>query len=308
MEKQQLRYFVEVARLEHITKAAEKLHISQPSVSLAIRRLEEEVGVPLFNREGRNIKLNNYGKLFLETATKVLNIIDEGQHKLDTLKFSENNHISISAPPWYIFPSLLEMIMQRFPGVTIGSVDYNHSDVIELFNRHVLDFCISTQKLESDSLNCICLRKEEMVLAVSINNPLAARDTIALAECSKLPFATSFKGVRQQELLVELCQKKGFTPNILLEVHNVRDSISMIEHSDNIVALVPYDLLMARADNSRVHYLRLTDIKTEMELWMYWPKNYPEKAVAHDIRIVMKNYFIDIDGKHSEEAKEKEKT
>ncbi|MBQ4369943.1 MAG: LysR family transcriptional regulator [Oscillospiraceae bacterium] len=301
MEKQQLRYFVEVARLEHITKAAEKLHISQPSVSLAIRRLEEEVGVPLFNREGRNIKINNYGKLFLETAVKVLNIIDEGQHKLDTLKFSENNHISISAPPWYIFPSLLKMIMDRFPGVTIGSVDYNHSDVVELFNRHVLDFCISTQKLETDSLNCICLRKDEMVLVVSKNNLLAARDTIALADCSELSFATSFKGVRQQELLVELCHERGFTPNILLEVHNVRDSISMIEHSDNIVALVPYNLLMARADNSHVHYLRLTDIKAEMELWMYWPKNYPEKAVAHDIRIAMKNYFIN----HEEELPQK---
>ncbi len=79
MELLHLRYFRVVARLEHITKAAEELCIAQPSLSKTIRHLEQEVGVPLFDRPGRSIRLNQFGKAFLEHIETLFHELEEGQ-------------------------------------------------------------------------------------------------------------------------------------------------------------------------------------------------------------------------------------
>ncbi len=290
MERQQIKYFVEVAKLEHITRAAERLHISQPSVSLAIRRLEDELGVPLFKREGRNIKINAYGRQFLETAVAVLDLLDQGQQKLDALKFAEESHINISAPPWYVFPNLIEQIMAHNPNITISSVDHNYESIVEMFSKRTLDFCITTTSINDPSLNSMDLRKEEMVLLVSKDNPIAGRKSIRLSECSRLPFATTFKGSKQYNLLESFCHEAGFVPNVMLEVHNVRDVIRMIDHSGSIAALVPLPVLEARGRED-LPYMYITDVDTTLMLRMYWPKATSEKSTARWIRQMILDYF-----------------
>lgn len=81
MELQQLHYFQTVARLEHMTKAAEELRIAQPSLSKTIARLEEDLGVPLFERQHRQIKLNRFGKLFLNRVERIFMEIYEGKER-----------------------------------------------------------------------------------------------------------------------------------------------------------------------------------------------------------------------------------
>jgi DNA-binding transcriptional LysR family regulator len=82
MELLQLHYFQTVARLEHMTKAAEELKIAQPSLSKTISRLEEDLGAPLFNRQGRNIRLNQFGKVFLTRVDRIFRELEEGKREI----------------------------------------------------------------------------------------------------------------------------------------------------------------------------------------------------------------------------------
>src|SRR5690349_12115287 len=96
MELQQLKYFQTVARLQHFTRAAEELYISQPSLSRSIARLEEELGAPLFDREGRQVRLNRLGQTFLKRVERVFNELEVGQRELQDLIGPEKGLVAVA--------------------------------------------------------------------------------------------------------------------------------------------------------------------------------------------------------------------
>ena len=85
MDLQQLKYFQTIARLEHVSRAAEELYVAQPSLSRAIARLEEELGVPLFDRQGRHIQLNHLGRAFLKYVEEAFDKLEEGKREVEDL-------------------------------------------------------------------------------------------------------------------------------------------------------------------------------------------------------------------------------
>ncbi|UUZ92796.1 LysR family transcriptional regulator [Paenibacillus sp. P25] len=96
MESLQLRYFRTVARMEHMTKAAQELHIAQPALSKTIARLEEDVGVPLFDRHGGRIRLNTFGKAYLARVEQALNLLEEGRKEVSELAGLEHGSIHLA--------------------------------------------------------------------------------------------------------------------------------------------------------------------------------------------------------------------
>jgi transcriptional regulator, LysR family len=108
----QLKYFLTVARCEHMTRAAEELHIAQPSLSKVISKLEEELGVLLFERVGRQIKLNHFGKAFLNRVERVFLELDNGKRELSDMSINESSYISIAANNIGPFFILLERIFK----------------------------------------------------------------------------------------------------------------------------------------------------------------------------------------------------
>ena len=107
MDLLQLRYFLVVARREHISKAAEELYIAQPSLSRTIRRLEKEIGVPLFDRRGKSIRLNQFGQAFLEYVEQQFRLLEEGQHKVREMAGLEQGDISLAAASLLWLPDLV---------------------------------------------------------------------------------------------------------------------------------------------------------------------------------------------------------
>lgn len=99
MEFLQLQYFQAVARHEHMTNTAKELNVSQPSLSNSIQRLEKNLGVPLFERQGRNIKLNEFGKTYLQRVEQAFMELEEGQRELTDMAGLEHGVISIAVPP-----------------------------------------------------------------------------------------------------------------------------------------------------------------------------------------------------------------
>lgn len=122
MDLLQLKYFQVVARLEHMTRAAEELHISQPSLSKMISRLEKHLGVPLFDRHGKQIRLNRFGKIFLNRVDRVFAELEEGQYELADLTGLERGeadliitHPLIRDPKFKNVPLLHEKMFLAVP-------------------------------------------------------------------------------------------------------------------------------------------------------------------------------------------------
>ena len=117
MELLQLKYFLMLARTEHVSQTAAALHISQPSLSSTIKKLENEIGVPLFIRQGRNIKLSSYGQAYLPYVEEVFTALENGQRTLDTLRGNEDNHLALGILSPYIWKDLLRAFNETHPSI-----------------------------------------------------------------------------------------------------------------------------------------------------------------------------------------------
>src|SRR5579875_959834 len=119
MDLLQLRYFQTVARHEHMTQAAQKLYISQSSLSKTIAHLERELGVTLFDRQGRQIRLNQYGKVFLRRVEQAFAALEDGRRELVDLIEQERERVVLASMSVYLLPGLLQAFREHHPGISI---------------------------------------------------------------------------------------------------------------------------------------------------------------------------------------------
>lgn len=119
MELLQLKYFLELAKTEHLTKVAEMVYVSPPAVSNSISRLEEELEVQLFDRNGRRLKLNAYGNDFLQHARAALVVLEDGKRKLADKKAAGNRRLKIAASNPEIWRNAIEDFQYKNPNVQI---------------------------------------------------------------------------------------------------------------------------------------------------------------------------------------------
>ena len=195
MNIRHLRFFVELAKTEHMAKTAEKLGISQPSLSYAISSIEEELGVPLFEKEGRNIRLTNYGKIYLEYVKSGLSDLDRGGKYIAELLDVNRGHIRVGftfTMGQDLIPQLICKFKQEKDTKDIafsfvqGTTDY----LVDQLVNDELDLVVSSAPdlpgLE-DKVDISHLVDQEMLAVVPFSNPLAQKDSVSLADLAKYP-------------------------------------------------------------------------------------------------------------------------
>lgn len=218
-ELTQLQYFRVVARLENITKAAEQLHLSQPNLSRAIKRLETDLGISLFERTNGKLQLNEYGKTYLEYVDKAFSALDAGEQKLiEMLSQDRQNHVAIASIMWQFVESLVAGYTEQYPAHNI-SFSYNQSSM-EAINQGLWDGTLDlalTQKSESSS-NTHWEEAFSCPIAVLVpsSNPLSSRKEIHLSELKHSKFMCNNAGIGRP-ITEKLCRQAGFEPNILFE-------------------------------------------------------------------------------------------
>lgn len=238
MDLLQLEYFQMVAKYQHMTRAAEELHIAQPSLSKVIARLEEDLGVALFDRIGRQIKLNSYGKAFLYHVEKIFLELEDGKRQLSDMLGNGNPVISLSFNNLYPFSKLLTGYLKVYPDTifrqTIGS---------NLIMQHQLqsgevDFCVSSPPVEGDGIENVTLFTEEIFLIVPHGHKFADRSGIDLIEAADEPFIALKEGYGIRDLTEKFCRQAGFTPRIVFESDIANNLIDFVNFNLGI-ALLP---------------------------------------------------------------------
>lgn len=232
MEWQQLEYFRVVAKTEHFRKAAELLAISQPALSRSITKLEEELGILLFDRTGRTVQLNKFGRLFLKRVENGLNEIAIGVEEINQFKNPYTGTVSLAFLQTLgtsIVPEIISCFNKQYPQVEIQLYQNKiFNNIQQLINREI-DLClISPVGGENPKIIWHPLFNEELFLYVPADHRFAERTTLSLSELSEDYFIGFKKELGMHEIINNLCEKAGFTPKIKFEGEDVSTMAGLV--------------------------------------------------------------------------------
>ncbi len=220
MDLLQLRYFQTVARYEHMTQAARELGIAQPSLSQTIARLEEELGVPLFDRQGRQIRLNQFGRTFLQRVERIFSELEDGRRELADLAGLEQGRVALSIFSTPLMPDLLSAFQVEHPRVSFRLLLQRTSNVREVqqqLERGEVDLCITMAPIDHPNIIWRPLLTEELYSLVPAGHLLAGRESIHLREVAYETFIGLEPGTIMRDLTDGFCRQAGFIPNVAFE-------------------------------------------------------------------------------------------
>jgi len=267
----QLRYFQVTAKHEHLTRAAAELNISQPALSKMIAKLEENIGYELFDRIGRNIKLNKFGDSYLRTVENIFLMLQEGELELDQLAGKQSNILSISVTIPTILPELLGEFIELQPEARFRQRQVMPSQIKRQIETGEIDLCISTQPVFGNDIEWMPLIEEEIQLAVPLSHPLAKYNEIQLKELVNEPFIVMPKGYQFREMTELYCMKAGFYPKIAFEGEETGVTYQLVEHGLGI-AFYPNSLSAKRIRHLKIAKLKIVEPSCTRTVGLVWNK------------------------------------
>lgn len=241
MELRQLNYFAKAAELLNFTEAAQALYISQSTLSQQIKQLEDELGIPLFNRIGKRIHLTEAGNLFLPYAQQTLQDALSGREMLNDLMSLQTGSITIGAT--YGLTQLLVKALQSFtlqyPRVSVH-VQYGTTDaLLEQLVSSKLDMVLSFASSSTfDSIAFETLFTSSLSLVVPARHPLAGHKKIMLKEAAEVPLILPVKSYSIRRFLDESFEKAKTNPDIRMECNDIHTLLEMVKGSQMATILM----------------------------------------------------------------------
>lgn len=217
MDLNQLKYFLTVAKLEHMTLAAQELHIAQPALSIAIAKLETDLGCPLFDRRGRNIVLNAAGKVLLEHAERIFLELADAKTRIGELTDISHQHISLAATNSRFLLGLLKEFLLLNSQVSFFQFVSSVDSIRYHLRAGEIDFGITSMPIADPEIESVSLLEEEILVCLPKMNPLSDRVSVKLQELSDENFIFLPKNYCFQELVNNYCKAAQFSPRVVFE-------------------------------------------------------------------------------------------
>lgn len=290
MNLQQLQYFKVISQTKNFTTASNILSITQPALSKAISKLEEELDVQLFEREGRNIKITKYGEVFLKYAESALDDIEKGIEKIHDMKTNNGNTISI-ASTYCIGATFIPFLISNFINSHIQTrFNFNNQSTEEIFKdlkyeRVDLGFFDSIEKIDKYSeIETILVKKEEYVLIVPKNHHLANREEVELKELKDEYFIAY--NDRNNEKKISYSELIGYTPKIAVEPTEATMLASLVAAGAGIAIILNTPMI----NTNKLSIIKIKDYIGRKNIYMGWNRNsYYSKTIEEFKKYVIKD-------------------
>lgn len=251
MDLKQLRYFATLAHELSFTRAARKLHVSQPPLSFQIANLESELDARLFNRTSRSVELSEAGKALLPHALAVLERIDEARHDVRRVASGLEGWVKVGLAGSHFlgpFPQFIKQYRERRPGVEVVLEEMKPADQLQALRDGRVDLSISRTPVADDQLASHLLWREPVVAALPRQHRLAGRKRIHLADLREDDFVfLRLDSSAFAQRLFDACVQAGFSPRIVQQVIEIPAAINLVAAGLG-VALVPDSLASVRSD------------------------------------------------------------
>jgi DNA-binding transcriptional LysR family regulator len=218
MDIRVLKYFMKVAETNNITRAAEQLHVTQPTLSRQIMDLEKELGVQLFDRQHRQMSLNQAGLLFHQKVTTLLALLEQAENELHQQENNLTGIISLGIVETGVGKYMMDMVAkfrEEHPGVQFALFDGDGDSLCERLDQGLADIAVLVEPVEAAKYNYIRLPvKEEWGIIMQKDDPLAQRDVLTREDLYKLPLIMGRRGIMRDSVsdVLKLDQTKLHIP------------------------------------------------------------------------------------------------
>ena len=271
MELLQLRYFLQLASIQHVSRAAEKLHISQPSLSATIKKLENELGAPLFVRKGRNIVLSPYGEVFKGYAEQAFLALSNGQQAVSNMKKAADNSLNLGILSPYIWNELFRQFYDSYPNVKINRYSIEDDQFYDNILAGKIDLYLGginfPKNIDMDEIEYIPLYEDDMVLLVPEDHPFAERETIDLRECRGERFISLDESTSLQQFINNMFALLRIRPDVVMVCdYTLRDRMVSEKHGVSITTR----LAAEKTEVTGVKYLTITNPPEKRKLGLVW--------------------------------------
>ena len=234
MDLRKLEIFVRVAQRSSFSKAAGDLHMAQPAVSIAVRKLEESLETSLFDRSGRKVVLTAEGQNLLEKAQNILRDIDDLTSSVGAMNKLLEGELTVACPSMlatYFLPDMLSGFLALHPGLKASVTQAGTTRVEQMLLQDEIEIGVTTSANPADNeeLEIIPLVSEQMVLCVANNHPWSNRERIALAELDQSPMVVYESGYFIRAKLDQLCASAGIKPDFRMQTNFLPLIIKMVK-------------------------------------------------------------------------------
>lgn len=254
MELRQLQYALQIAAERNFSRAAEKLHIAQPSLSQQLSKLEKELGVMLFQRNTSSVELTHAGQKFVEQAGIIIDAVELLRQEMSDISQLRTGSVVVGSMPItgaHLLPHVLPVFKRKYAEVEITLLEDSSMNLEKLTANGQTDLSLLSLPLEVPTLAYEVLGEERIDLAVPPEHPLASRSArgirTSLSELRDEPFIVLKEGQGFRKMTVELCHEAGFEPRIVFQSNNM-ETIQSLVAAGMGVTLVPH--FIARAPRS----------------------------------------------------------
>ncbi|MGL5755768.1 MAG: LysR family transcriptional regulator [Paraclostridium sp.] len=291
MNLQQLEYFKVIADTENFTTASKILSVTQPALSKAISKLEEELKVPLFEKKGRNIKLTCFGEVFLNYSTKALMEIDKGIKELKNMTSESDITISISSTPRigaYFMNIIISEFLNKNPNTKFQFNQQSASEIINDLKEGKIDIGFYDSKdevLDNCNIESIPIKKQEYVLIVPKNHIFASKEEISLKELQEESFIAFCENSKDR--LIYYTKILGYTPKIVIQPQgaNIGSVVEGLVSAGAGISIVPNTPMI---NNNTLSVIKIKENIEERVIYM----GYQKKSYMSDIAAHFKEYII----------------
>ncbi|GAB6990240.1 LysR family transcriptional regulator [Paenibacillus pini] len=267
MELRQLQYALQIAAERNFSRAAEKLHIAQPSLSQQLSKLEKELGVLLFQRNTSTVEVTHAGEKFMEQAQKIMDAVDLLRQEMADISELRTGKVVIGSMPItgaHLLPHVLPSFKRQYPDIEITLLEDSSMNLEKLTAAGKTDLSLLSLPLMEPSLTYEAIGEEMIDLAVPANHPLAVRAQsdhpmpVKISELSGESFIVLKKGQGFRKMTFDLCHQAGFDPHVVFESNNMETVQSLVATGMGIT-LVPRFIARAPRSEFVPVYLPLAD-------------------------------------------------
>lgn len=222
MNLNHLRYFASVAELGGFTRAAERLGIAQSAVSLAIKKLESDLGLQLLDRKDRTVTLTDEGRRLLHHARLIRKAVDDATLEMDELRGLTRGEVRVGIPGMlgsYYFPPVLMAFRHRYPELNLSVIEGGTWELQRMLERKELDLGVIVEDFAPPELEYRSLLSAEMLVTVARDHPLAARESIDFGTFFEQELVMFKEGYFHRKIVDDLARSIDATPNIVFETN-----------------------------------------------------------------------------------------
>jgi len=257
MDLRQVRYFLETARQGSFTRAAAQLRIAQPAISMAIKRLEEELELTLFNRQDKRVTLTAEGEAFREHAVRLLADVTAAEQEMADLRGLEKGQVRIGIPPMlssYFFPRIIRDFARRYPRLQLSVYGDGAGRIQQMLGQGELDMGVIAGQNVLAGLEARHFLREEVIVCVPPGHPFTQRSAVSFADFIREQLVFYQEGYHLRELLLDKLKGSGAEPRIIFETNlfslvkslvregmGISTFLRMVVAGDEDLVAIPFD-------------------------------------------------------------------